>query len=75
MHNLIASSRFIIIASSRINLNDVSGCVYQDFLIDESRWYRANSAREQEAIILGAVRRDYPEAEWEKAHYTEIHNA
>jgi hypothetical protein len=60
---------------SRINLHDVSGSVYQDFLIEESRWHRASNVHEQEAIILGVVRREYPEANWEKAHYTEIHNA
>ncbi len=60
---------------SRVNLNDVTGSVFQDFLIEESRWNRAGTARGQEEIILGIVRRDYPEVQWEKAHYTEIHQA
>lgn len=60
---------------SRITLNDVSGSVYQDFLIEASRWYRATNVHEQEAIILGVARREYPEAQWERAHVVEFHDA
>jgi len=57
---------------SKCTLVHVCGKVFDDFVIDEGRWYSASN-REQEQIILGVARREYPEAEWEHAHHTEIH--
>lgn len=72
--------RITYYAEGRMNgckctLADVCGNVYDDFLIDFNTWSRANTGPAQENIILRMARRDHPEADWEKAHYVEIHNA
>ena len=61
------------LGNRKVTLVDVCGKTFDDFVIDEMRWHHANTPREQEAIILGVARREYPEVNWEKAHYTEIH--
>lgn len=59
----------------RVTLANVCGNTFDDFYIDSNRWYLCNSAAEQESLLLGIARRDYPEIQWDHAHYVEIHNA
>jgi len=58
----------------KVTLHDVCSHTYDDFTVDLRRWQSCNSSREQEILILGIARRDYPEVNWEHAHYVEIHN-
>jgi hypothetical protein len=57
---------------SKVDLRRFCGKVYDDFTIDSSRWQQADTPREQERILLGVARREYPEADWEHASVVEI---
>lgn len=59
----------------KVTLHDVCGQVYDDFIIDTNRWNLCHTSSDQEAIILATARLRYPEVNWERAHYTEIHQA
>lgn len=59
----------------KVTLHEVCGWIYDDVIIDANRWYFCSSASEQEAILLATARIRYPEVNWERARYTEIHNA
>lgn len=59
----------------KVTLHDVCGRVYDDFIIDTNRWNLCHNSFDQEAIILATARLRYPEVNWERAHYTEIHQA
>ena len=50
------------------------GRLYDDFIIDASRWYSC-SASEKEAILLATAHIRYPEINWESAHYSGTRNA
>lgn len=57
---------------NKVTLADVTGGhTYDKFTIAESRWYHCNTPREEEALLLGIARRDYPEVHWEHAHRVE----
>ena len=56
-------------------ISEVCGSVWDELIIDSDRWYRCNTAQEQEAILLGTARNRYPEVNWEYASYIEIKQA
>ena len=43
--------------------------ICDEMIVDADRWYRANDPRD---ILLGYVRRMYPEAEWTHVSWDEI---
>ncbi len=57
---------------SRVDLRDYCGNVYGEMTINAERWYRTNNKK---AILLGYIRREYPEVEWFEASYIEIKQA
>lgn len=58
---------------SKVTLADVCGHTFDTFTVSERRWYGCNTPRDEESLILGVARRDYPEVKWEHAHRVEIH--
>lgn len=59
----------------KVTLYDCCGHTFDSCVVAESRWRSCNTAREQESFLLNIARRDYPEVDWERAHYEEIKQA
>lgn len=57
---------------NKVTLADMNGHTFESFIVDERRWRHCDTPREQEALLLGVARRDFPEVNWEHAHYVEI---
>lgn len=61
---------------NKATLADVTGGYsFDKFTIDLSRWHACDTAREQEALLLGVARREYPEVTWTHAHVIEMRQA
>ncbi len=54
---------------SRVDLREYAGDVYDEMVISAERWYRTSN---KEAVLLGYVRKEYPEVDWFDASYVEI---
>ena len=51
------------------DLRDFCGSICDEMVINADRWYRVD---DKEALLLGYVRRMYPEVEWFHASWDEI---